>query len=171
MNTGWLAQLAPGHAPPAPGWWPPAPGWWGVAALIAIAAASFLFWWRRDPHRRRRRIALRELRRIEASDPATPVLARAIENVLRRFAMTVFGGERVARLGGEAWLGFVGRQGGELLAGEAGRSLLAAAFGGRASDDRERWLTGAAAFVRAAARSESPETARGLDDAVSGRAA
>ncbi len=152
MNQDWLSQLAPAHAPPAAGWWPPAPGWWGAAALVLAAAAAFGWWWRRDPHRLRRRLALRELRRIEAADAEAPALAQAVENLLRRYAIAVFGADRVARLGGEAWLLFVGSEGGELLAGDAGRSLLAAAFGGRARDERERWLTGAAAFVRAAAR-------------------
>lgn len=152
MSPNWLTQLAPGHAPPAPGLWPPAPGWWGIGALIVVALAVTAWWWRRDPHRRRRRSALRELRRIRAADAETPVLARSIENVLRRFALAVYGSERVAGLGGEAWLRFVGAEGGQPLGGACGRALLAVAFGGRAHDDRERWLTGAVAFVRNAAR-------------------
>jgi hypothetical protein len=159
MNPSWLTQLAPEHAPPPPGWWPPAPGWWIAAALVLAAAAGFAWWWRRDPHRRRRRSAFRELRRIGASDAEAPEFARAIENVLRRFAMAVFGGDRVARLGGEAWLSFVGSEGGESLAGDTGRSLLSAAFGGRARDDRERWLAAANDFVRAAARPRRAKSA------------
>ncbi len=152
MTQGWLAQLAPGHPPPAPAWWPPAPGWWGVAALFVAATAAFVWWWRRDPYRRRRRIALRELSRIGTSETDPPAAAQAIENVLRRFAIAVFGGDRVARLGGDAWLAFMGEQGGESLSGPTGRSLLAAAFGGRPEDHRERWLSAASAFVRAARR-------------------
>ncbi len=154
MSTDWLSQLAPAHAPPAPGWWPLAPGWWAAAGVALAAAAGLAWWWRRDPYRLRRRLALRELKRIEAADAEAPALAQAVENLLRRFAIAVFGTDRVARLGGEAWLVFVGSEGGELLAGDAGRSLLAAAFGGRVRDERERWLKGAAAFVRAAARNE-----------------
>ncbi len=78
--------------------------------------------------------------------------ARAIESLLRRFAMAVFGPARVARLTGDAWLAFVAAQGGSQLAGDAGRSLLATAFGGSASDDRDCWLAGADAFVRQARR-------------------
>lgn len=166
MSRNWLTQLAPGHAPPQPAWWPPAPGWWALAALVLAAAIGFTWWWRRDPYRRRRRSALRELRRIRTRDDDTPELARAIENVLRRFAMAVFGGQRVAGLGGEAWLSFVGTEGGEQLAGESGRALLAAAFGGRAYDDRERWLQGAKAFVRGAARHDPPQA--GADHSTGG---
>lgn len=148
MSPDWLTQLAPAHAPPAPGWWPPAPGWWVSGALVLLLAAAATWWWR-DPHRVSRRAALRELRRIreEQADPRSS--ARAIESVLRRYAMAVFGGERVARLTGQAWLEFVAAEGGTLPL-QAGRSLLAAAFGGGARDERESWLAGADAFVRRA---------------------
>jgi hypothetical protein len=116
-----------------------------VAALALLAPAAAA-WWRRDPHRSSRRAALKELKRIreEESDPRSS--ARAIESVLRRYAMAVFGGERVARLTGKAWLEFVAAEGGTLAG--AGRSMLAAAFGAGAADERERWLAGADAFVR-----------------------
>lgn len=149
MSPDWLTQLAPAHAPPAPGWWPPAPGWWISVALALLAAGAVAAWWWHDPHRPSRRAALRELRRIreEHADPCTS--ARAIESVLRRYAMAAFGGERVARLTGKAWLEFVAAEGG-MLPAEAGRSLLAAAFGAGARDERESWLAGADAFVRRA---------------------
>ena len=151
MTQSWLSQLAPAHAPPPPGWWPPAPGWWVLAVLLAAAAATVVWWWR-DPYRRSRRAALRELRAIRADGSDIVASARAIESLLRRFAIAVFGAARVARLTGEAWLTFVAAQGGTQLAGDAGRSLLATAFGGSPSDDREHWLAGADAFVRQARR-------------------
>jgi hypothetical protein len=155
MTPGWLSQLAHAHAPPPPGWWPPAPGWWLLAVLLLAAAASAVWWWR-DPYRRSRRAALRELRAIRAGDGDLVASARAIESLLRRFAMAVFGAARVARLTGNAWLAFVAAQGGTALAGEAGRSLLTTAFGGGPSDDRECWLAGADAFVRQARRTTQP---------------
>ncbi|HUA23259.1 MAG TPA: DUF4381 domain-containing protein [Steroidobacteraceae bacterium] len=151
MSPNWLSQLAPAHAPPPPGWWPPAPGWWLLAALL-VAAAVVAAWGWRDPYRRSRRAALRELRAIRADQSDIVISARAIESLLRRFAIAVFGAARVARLTGDAWLAFVAGQGGTQLAGEAGRSLLATAFGGSASDDREHWIAGADAFVRQARR-------------------
>lgn len=147
MTPSWLAQLAPAHAPAPPGWWPPAPGWWIAGALLLAATATGVWWWR-DPYRRSRRAALRELRAIRRDESDLVTSARAIESLMRRFAIAVFGGARVARLTGDAWLAFVGAQGGGRLAGEAGRSLLCTAFGGSVSDDRECWLEGADAFVR-----------------------
>ena len=151
MTPNWLAQLAPAHAPPPPGGWPPAPGWWLLTVLVLAAAAAGVWWWR-DPYRRSRRAALRELRAIRAGESDIVSSARAIESLLRRFAVAVFGGAQVARLTGDAWLAFVADQGGTPLAGDAGRSLLATAFGGSASDDREYWIAGADAFVRRARR-------------------
>lgn len=159
MTPSWLSQLAPAHAPPAPGWWPPAPGWWLLVVLLLATAATVVWWWR-DPYRRSRRAALRELRAIRAADSDLVASARAIESLLRRFAIAVFGVARVARLTGDAWLAFVAAQGAIQLAGEAGRSLLTTAFGGSASDDRECWIAGADAFVRQArcnTRSTPPE--------------
>jgi hypothetical protein len=159
MTPSWLSQLAPAHAPPPPGWWPPAAGWWLVVAVLLAAAATVVWWWR-DPYRRSRRAALRELRAIRAGDSDLATSARAIESLLRRFAIAVFGTARVARLTGDAWLAFVAAQGGGQLAGEAGRSLLTTAFGGGASDDRECWIAGADAFVRHARRN-TPSTPAG----------
>ncbi len=149
MTPDWLKQLAPEHAPPAAGFWPPAPGWWALA-LVCIALLTAVAWWWLDPHRRRRRAALHELGRIKASATDGPTTARAIQNLLRRYALAVFGAERVARLSGESWLRFVGAEGGTLLAGEVGRSMLLAAFGTHASDERDRWIAAAEAFVRKA---------------------
>ncbi|MHB8814239.1 MAG: DUF4381 domain-containing protein [Steroidobacteraceae bacterium] len=151
MTNSWLAQLAAPHPPPPPGWWPPAPGWWVLAALLLGAAAAGVWWWR-DPYIRSRRAALRELRAIRAAQSDPVASAQAIESLLRRFALAVFGSAQVARLTGDAWLAFVAARGGTQLAGEAGRSLLCTAFGGRASDERESWISGADAFVRRARR-------------------
>ncbi|MGH8138480.1 MAG: DUF4381 domain-containing protein [Steroidobacteraceae bacterium] len=150
MSSNWLAQLAPGHPPEPAGWWPPAPGWWGLLVLSVLLATAIAWWRLRDPHRSRRRAALREIRLIRAHP--TGEAAAAIEDLLRRFAVTVFGVASVGKLSGEAWLRFIGSQGGEPLAGEHGRSLLAAAFGNAPVSESERWLAGAEMFVRRAAR-------------------
>ena len=149
MNPNWLSELAPPRAPPPPGWWPPAPGWWILAALAVALAGGALRRWR-SPRRRLRRVALRELRRIGSADVDLRHSARAIENLLRRYAIAVFGRERVARLTGEAWLAFLAAEGGAPLAGEQGRRLLSTAFGGKAYDELPSWLAGADAFVRCA---------------------
>ncbi len=149
MNQDWLRQLAPGHAPSPPGWWPPAPGWW-VVALLCLLLAAAVVWWVRNPWRVLRQTALRQLRVIRASDADGAAVARAIENLLRRYALTVFGHERVAKLTGESWLQFVITHGGDTLAGAPGRSLLRTAFGNHVDDDRGHWLAAAESFIRRA---------------------
>ncbi|HTT02450.1 MAG TPA: DUF4381 domain-containing protein [Steroidobacteraceae bacterium] len=152
MSSAWTAQLAPDHAPAAVSWWPPAPGWWAV--LVLAAALTPVLWaalrWWRDPRRRYRRAALRELELIRARPADTSTIATALETLLRRYAMALYGAERVARLTGSAWLGFLGREGGERLAGETGHSLLVAAFGARGPDQRQHWLAAAEEFIRSA---------------------
>jgi hypothetical protein len=148
MTPDWSAQLAPARQPPPPGWWPLAPGWWVLAVVLLVAIAVAVWLWR-DPYWRSRRAALRELRTIRTQETDVAASAQAIESLLRRFALAVFGSTRVARLTGDAWLAFVVAEGGTPLAGETGRSLLAAAFGGVASEDRARWIAAADAFVRA----------------------
>jgi len=160
MSCGWISQLAPDHAPAAVSWWPPAPGWWAsllLAAALTSAAWATLVWWR-DPRRRYRRAALRELELIRARPAEPSKVAAALETLLRRYAIALYGAERVARLTGAAWLGFLGREGAERLAGDAGHSLLAAAFGATAKDERERWLAAVEAFIRDARvrRAERP---------------
>lgn len=152
MTPDWLSQLAPEHAPPPPGWWPPAPGWWAVALLVLIALAG-VAWWLRDPHRRQRRAALREIRHIKTTTTDDALAAHAIENLIRRFAVAVFGLERVAKLTGEAWLSFLVDHGGDAFVGHTGRSLLAGAFGAHAESRRDEWLSAAEMFIRRAARS------------------
>jgi len=152
MSASWLTKLAPAHAPSAPGWWPPALGWWaaaGLAILCAVALVSILRWWR-EPRRRFRWAALRELKRIRASEVEGAAAAWAIESLLRRYAVALYGRERVAALTGSAWLEFARSAGAAKLSGETGRSLLAAAFGAPAVSDREGWLGAAAEFIRRA---------------------
>lgn len=158
MGSNWLSQLAPPHAPPPPGWWPPAPGWCllaGIVVALLVAAA----WLRLRPQALRRRRALRELRRIRmqlagVGDAAAAVdladSARAIESLLRRYALVVFDRAEVARLSGQAWLSFLQQHGAAALSEEAGQSLLRAAFGGAVRDHRQAWLAGAEAFLRRA---------------------
>jgi MYXO-CTERM domain-containing protein len=151
MNSNWLSQLAPDHAPAPPNVWPPAPGWWALALLTLAAIVLLRRWWK-DPQRRARRAALSELQRIRASDGDGAAVARAIQNLLRRYALTVFGRQTIARLTGEAWLQFVAAEGGEALAGHVGRSMLNTAFGNHSTDERDQWAVGAEGFIKRAAR-------------------
>lgn len=151
MSPDWLAQLAPAHAPPRAGWWPPAPGWWAVT-LCLLVLLTLLARWLRSHVRAVRHSALAELHIIRHSDGDGPAVARAIQSLMRRYAVAVFGQARVAKLTGEAWLEFIVSEGGTAFAGAPGRSLLVAAFGNHPNDDREQWLIAAEGFIRRAAR-------------------
>ena len=144
MNSDWLRQLAPDHAPPPVGWWPPAPGWWLLATLFLLALVALYLWSRPQP--RLRRLVLRELRHLESADDAT--LAEGLEQLLRRYAIARFGRSTVAGLSGQAWVDFVVAHGGEDWAGGAGSGLLRAAYGGAVNGQRQAWLAGARGFVR-----------------------
>jgi len=144
----------------------------GVSCALLIAA---LVWKLLDPRRALRRAAIRHLQVIRASDADGPAVARATQNLIRRYAVEVFGRDRVARLTGEEWLSFVMNAGGHALAGAPGRSMLAAAFGNQASDDREQWFAAAEGFIKRAGRgrrgrgqAKASTRARGADYARAG---
>lgn len=147
MNADWLKQLAPPHVPPPPGWWPPAPGWWVLSLLLMLLVAGLIHWYLR-PSRRLRRIALRELAQMETHVHDEFQLARELQDLLRRYAIAAYGRATVADLSGEEWLAFIVAHGGKELAGEAGKSLLRAAYGGLMLNDRTPWLQGAQNFLR-----------------------
>jgi hypothetical protein len=157
MDNDWLAQLAPEHAPLVPAWWPPAPGWWVLAVLLLAIIVGAIIWWR-QPRRRLRRVALRELRRLQSFDADIAQTARRVQNLLRRYALAMFGPDRVARLSGDAWLQFVAARGAASLGGRLGRSLLAASFGAKVTDDqaqdRDAWCLEAEKFLRRAVQND-----------------
>ena len=147
MNADWLSKLAPPHAPPAPGWWPPAPGWWLLALLLLMLVAALSYWYLR-PASRLRRIALRELKLLGTHTHNDIQLAGELQDLMRRYAIAVYGRDTVGNLSGADWLAFVVEHGGKDLDGEAGQSLLRAAYGSRLLYDRTPWLRGARDFLR-----------------------
>ena len=147
LNPDWLRQLAPGHAPPPPGWWPPAPGWW--ALVILVIAAGLIYGYRRSASRLRRS-ALRELDRLETQVQDDIRLAAELQDLMRRYAVAVYGREAVSGLSGADWLDFVVAHGGMALAGDAGLSLLGSAYGGRFTTARAVWINGVRDFLRGA---------------------
>ncbi len=150
LSPDWLSRLAPAHAPPPPGWWPPAPGWWGLAVLVLAGIAALVYWWFR-PSQRLRRVALGELKRLEAGGADEGRLARGLENLVRRYAVARFGREPVADLSGRRWIEFVVDHGARDWGGDTGLELLRVAYGAgdrQDATDRARWLNGARAFIR-----------------------
>jgi len=150
-SNDWLQQLAPAHAPAPVGWWPLAPGWWGVIGLITLVLlciAAYIVYRRRHPARRLRLLALAELDRV-SSTPDDATLARELEHLLRRYALTRFGRDQIAHLSGATWLDFVVQHGGVAWRGDSGVQLLRAVYGGQFVSHRAAWLAGARSFVEA----------------------
>jgi hypothetical protein len=100
--------------PPVP-WCPPAPGWYvvgGVVLLLALWAGRV--WWRRWRAATSRRLALAELRRLEARAGDAAQRASALQELpvlLKRTALAAFPRQEVASLSGNAWLAFLDRTG------------------------------------------------------------
>jgi len=148
MNADWITQLAPARAPPPPAWWPPAIGWWVVAGLILVLLGAGFAAWKSsaaERWRRVRRAALAELERIRSLDEAHQ--PRAIQHLMRRHAVSVYGAGAVAPLHGEAWLDFIRAHGGGAFAGRSGQDFLAAAYG-KGGAAAPEWLAAAEAFIR-----------------------
>jgi hypothetical protein len=145
----WLAQLAPAHAPLPVGWWPLAPGWWVLLVLVIATTVGICLWYRSQP-RRLRRSGLRELAKLEATTVGDAAVARALENLVRRYAVARYGRETVAGLSGSRWLAFAVAHGATQWEGDTGSALLQAAYGGTPQQtDRARWVAGARAFLKA----------------------
>lgn len=101
------------HLPPPVGWWPPAPGWWLLAALVA-AGLLWLAWntYRRWERGRPRRVALAELKSLEArhaKDRDALDLVQGVSKLLRRTMLAYAPRQDIARLTGDAWLRWLDR--------------------------------------------------------------
>lgn len=125
-----LSNLRDIVVPPDVPLWPPAPGWWivGAAAVSSavVLAAMVVLRYRRNAYRR---AALHTLAEVEHLPPGEA--AQRITAVLKRAALVAYPRAEVAKLSGEAWLGFLDRTGhtDAFTTGPA-RSLPSLAFGG-----------------------------------------
>ena len=110
-----LAELRDIHLPADPGWWPPAAGWW-LGLLLAVAGLAWALPKIRGylRSRRMRRELERRLGSISWGDTGES-RARALADLsrlVRRYAVTRFGRQRVAGLCGDDWLAFLDRTSG-----------------------------------------------------------
>ena len=93
-----LALLRDIRVPEDIGWWPLAPGWWFAIALFCAAILGAVLWtFLRQ--RTARYAALRELEKLEASDPID--FATNLSVLLRRVARRK--DEYATQLSGESW--------------------------------------------------------------------
>ena len=116
MSPDPLAELRGYHLPDPVVWWPPAPGWWALAVLLSLLTLLGVHWFL---VRRRRceaaRRALAEIRALKAGfvrEPDAAAAARALSQLLRRFAIARFGVRQAAGLTGDDWLGLLDAHGG-----------------------------------------------------------
>jgi hypothetical protein len=111
-----LASLRAYHDPGAVSWWPPAPGWWLLALVAVLVLLGLILWLRRRWRARATiRVARRELTELRARlrrDGDQAGFLRALNLLLRRFALTRFPRAEVAALSGDDWLRFLDARGG-----------------------------------------------------------
>lgn len=116
MSEPSLADLRDLHLPPAPllagvaGWQMAV-----MLLLLLLVLSATLWWWRRWVRRRSQRAALRELAILAHAHSRTADtnrLVRGMSGLLRRYAITRFGGAGVEGLIGPAWLQFLDDHGG-----------------------------------------------------------
>jgi hypothetical protein len=139
-----LEQLRDIHLPDAVSWWPPAPGWWivGITILALIAAC---IWWYRNPSVRVYRVARKELKNLREEYQASQDDVRLVKELsvlLRRYALAVFGRQKVASLIGNAWMMFLNNTGKTLGFTEgAGQVLQTVPYGGQDRVEAQALLT------------------------------
>ncbi|MET0377927.1 MAG: DUF4381 domain-containing protein [Spongiibacteraceae bacterium] len=109
-----LAALKDIHLPPPVSVWPPAPGWWVLAGLLLLALIAAVWlglrWWRRRAYRR---VALQELRDLEAQwqqHRDDRQLQTDVNRLLKQVALAAFPRTQVAALHGPDWLQFLDAQ-------------------------------------------------------------
>ena len=110
-----LTNLKDIHLPPAISWWPPAPGWWILAVLFILISVFIVCWLLRSYQRRRPRIEALQLLKVlksqyKNSHSALSTL-RALSQLLRRTALSLYKHEEVASMQGLEWLQFLDKTG------------------------------------------------------------
>jgi hypothetical protein len=146
VNNSWLSQLAPAHQPGLIGWWPLAIGWWVLITVLILIIAGLSFYYSR-PRTKIKRAAKKELETYQMLSNDQELAVR-LEGLLRRYALTIFGREQVAKLHGEQWLNFIAAHGGKELGGESGQQFLKMVYGGQAKASRQDWLKAAENFIK-----------------------
>jgi len=135
-----LAALRPIHWPEPVSFWPPAIGWWLLPLLLLLAA--ILIWRYRYARRdlRQARAMLDHLAQQPLDDPA---FVAALNQLLKRIALTQFPNDDITTLSGQPWVAFLDASGGggDFCNG-AGRVLASAPYQAHPSGlDREALLT------------------------------
>jgi hypothetical protein len=145
-DQNWLSQLAPAHAPADVSWWPLAVGWWVLMVFgIVLIIAAYMYFNRRKF--KLQSAAIREIEDIKRTENDRE-FAEKLAKLLRRYAITVFKKQDVAKLQGEGWLNFIVLHGGLEFSGASGQQFLKLVYGGQAKANREGWLNAAKKFIK-----------------------
>ena len=108
-----LAQLQDIHLPAPIGVWPLAWGWWALLIIVLLAMTGIFFWLRTKIIRNAyRNLALKELRQIQKqfNQQQSTEHLQAINQLLRRCALSGFGNTFDAGLQGAQWLQWLDNQ-------------------------------------------------------------
>ncbi len=116
QSTAQLSELRDIHLPLPIEVGLPAPGWWLVALLLLMGLVSGLVWlvnrWRAGRYRRQARAELADLLVSWQTHHDHQAYLQALQQLLKRVALTCFPRDRVASLTGEAWVAFLDRSSG-----------------------------------------------------------
>lgn len=114
MNTEALKHLRDIHTPKAIGFWPPAPGWILLLLLLILSIAAISAWlYIRHQKQKPKRAALKELENIKATylmEKNSPKTATALNELLKRYCLTLYSRKKIASLYGESWQLFLGNK-------------------------------------------------------------
>lgn len=109
-----LSDLRDIHLPDPVSFWPPALGWW-IALILVMGLIPLSIWafrkFRTPKALRTARHELQGLRESYAANQQDHTLTIGVSRLLRRYAIAVYGRERVAGLTGEKWLTFLNEKG------------------------------------------------------------
>jgi len=148
-----VSDLRDIHLPDPVSFWPPALGWW-IALLVGIGLIALAVWafrrFRTPTVLRTAHHELQGLRESYAANQQNHTLTLGLSRLLRRYAMAVYGRERVAGLTGQQWLAFLNEKGLTRQFTEgAGKVLVSVPYGSQESVQGleliatvERWLKG-----------------------------
>lgn len=144
-------------SPAAISWWPQTAGWWWAGAAL-LAWLTYRVWgllrrWYRNRYRREATARLQQL----AAAPPSGSLVMEINKLLKLTAMAAYSRERVARLSGDNWVGFLNSHcPAAPFSAEQGQILALAAYTGAQLEPpaASQLLTASLAWVQ---RHESPD--------------
>ena len=111
MQNDPLSQLRDIHLPDPISYWPPAIGWWLLVVLLFILASFMVIyvvrWYHKRSYRRHAIKALNTLYKAYKKEKDSALYTFNINMLLKRSSVFCYGKNRVSKLTGDDWLGFL----------------------------------------------------------------